>query len=96
MAGLAADLQPDLQRFLDHLAVERRLAVRTLAMYREALLRLQASAQASGVELRRAEPHHVRGWVGAAAHARLGAAAASRSRWPPGAACTAGGAGRAR
>ncbi len=68
MAGLAADLQPDLQPdlqlFLDHLAVERRLAVRTLAMYREALLRLQASAQASGVELRRAEPHHVRGWVG--------------------------------
>ncbi len=57
--GLAAELQ----RFLDHLAVERRLAARTVAMYREALLRLQASAAAAGVELRRAEPHHIRGWV---------------------------------
>ena len=29
----------------------------------EALLRLQASAEAGAVELRRAQPHHVRGWV---------------------------------
>jgi integrase/recombinase XerC len=56
-------LDADLQRFIDHLTVERRLAARTVAMYREALMRLQASARAAGVELRRAEPHHIRAWV---------------------------------
>jgi integrase/recombinase XerC len=67
MPGPAADsapLDPELQRFLDHLAIERRLAARTVAMYREALLRLQASAAAAGVPLRQAQPHHVRSWVG--------------------------------
>ena len=57
------DLTAELQAFLTHLRVERRLAERTLAMYREALLRLQAYAQASKIELRAAQPHHVRGWV---------------------------------
>ncbi len=56
-------LTADLEAFLTHLRVERRLAERTLAMYREALLRLQAFAEAPKVELRRAQPHHVRGWV---------------------------------
>ena len=58
-----AELAAEVQGFLDHLRVERRLAERTLAMYREALLRLQASAQAQGVALQAAQPHHVRGWV---------------------------------
>ncbi len=52
-----------LQDFVQHLRVERRLAARTLAMYTEALLRLQAFAQASGVELPTAQPFHLRGWV---------------------------------
>jgi len=60
---LTAELSADLEAFLTHLRVERRLAERTLAMYREALLRLQAFAEAPKVELRRAQPHHVRGWV---------------------------------
>ena len=60
MAAPAAELQ----RFLDHLSVERRLAPRTVAMYREALLRLQASAEAAGIELAAAQPQHIRGWVG--------------------------------
>ena len=59
-----AELAAELQGFLDHLSVERRLALRTVAMYREALLRLQASAQAAAVELRAAQPHHIRSWVG--------------------------------
>ena len=59
-----AELAAELQGFLDHLSVERRLALRTVAMYREALLRLQASAQAAAVELRVAQPHHIRSWVG--------------------------------
>jgi integrase/recombinase XerC len=56
-------LADELQRFLDHLAVERRLAARTVAMYGQALLRLQASAAAQAVSLRAAQPHHIRAWV---------------------------------
>ncbi len=55
---------PEIQRFLQHLTVERRLAARTVAMYTEALLRLQASAAADGVPLQAAQPHHIRNWVG--------------------------------
>jgi len=54
----------EIQAFLQHLTVERRLAARTVAMYTEALLRLQASAQAAGVDLPKAQPHHIRSWVG--------------------------------
>jgi integrase/recombinase XerC len=60
----AVPLDAELQRFLDHLAIERRLAARTVAMYGEALKWLQGSAAAAGVELRAAQPHHVRSWVG--------------------------------
>jgi integrase/recombinase XerC len=59
----AALLDPALEGFLTHLRVERRLAARTLAMYREALVRLQDFAAAAGQELRRAEPHHLRAYV---------------------------------
>ena len=55
---------PELQQFLTFLRVERRLAERTLAMYGEALSRLEASAAASGVDLPQAGPQHVRQWVG--------------------------------
>ena len=55
---------PELQQFLTYLRVERRLAERTLAMYGEALSRLEASAAASGVGLPQASPQHVRQWVG--------------------------------
>ena len=53
----------EVQAFLAHLRVERRLAARTLTLYTEALARLQAAAAASGVELRAAQSHQVRGWV---------------------------------
>jgi integrase/recombinase XerC len=59
----ATDLAPELQAFLQHLAVERRLAARTLALYTQALQGLQASAATSGVALMAAQPHHIRGWV---------------------------------
>ena len=49
MADRAPEPAAELQRFLLHLTVERRLAARTVAMYPEALLRLQASAWAAGV-----------------------------------------------
>jgi integrase/recombinase XerC len=57
------ELSPELQEFLDHLSIERRLAARTVAMYGEALRRLQASAGAQKVELQAAQPHHIRAWV---------------------------------
>jgi len=62
-AAAAVELAPELHRFLEHLRVERRLASRTLAMYREALLRLQLAAAASNIDLPRAQSHHLRGWV---------------------------------
>ena len=57
------ELAADIQQFLQHLSVERRLAARTVAMYREALLRLQASAHAADVALQAAQTHHIRSWV---------------------------------
>ncbi|MCW5637267.1 MAG: tyrosine recombinase XerC [Rubrivivax sp.] len=58
-------LPDDLERYLQHLAVERHLAARTLALYRDALGRLQASAEREGVSLQGAGAHHLRAWVAA-------------------------------
>ena len=62
-AGAAAALPDDCERWLRHLEVERRLAPRTLALYRDALARLAGAAAADRVELRAAQPHHVRRWM---------------------------------
>jgi integrase/recombinase XerC len=56
-------LDDDIRRHLEHLAVERRLAPRTLAMYREAFERLHAFAGAAPVALRKVETAHVRRWA---------------------------------
>jgi integrase/recombinase XerC len=65
----ADDALPEaLQRWLQHLRVERRLAARTLANYETALRRLSASAHEAQVALDQVQPHHVRRWV-AQAHA---------------------------
>ena len=66
-------LDEELQRWLQHLQVEKRLAARTLAMYRDALVRLQRLAAAEGVALPQAQVHHLRGWVAALRHQGLGA-----------------------
>lgn len=58
-----SDLPEPLQRYLRHLEVERRLAARTRENYGFALRRLAASAQAQGVALEAAQPHHVRTWA---------------------------------
>jgi integrase/recombinase XerC len=67
-----AALAPPLQAFLQHLAVERRLAERTRAMYAQALAWLEASAAAEGVALEQAQPHHLRGWTAQLRHRGLG------------------------
>ena len=59
----APALADDIERHLVHLRVERRLAARTLAMYREAFVRLQAAASALPVPLREVQMHHVRRWA---------------------------------
>jgi integrase/recombinase XerC len=56
-------LHADLQRHLDHLRVERRLAERTIAMYREALVRLERFAVAADIALRDVQTMHVRRWA---------------------------------
>ena len=58
-----AALHADLQRHLDHLRAERRLAERTIAMYREALVRLERFAVAADVGLRDVRTMHVRRWA---------------------------------
>ena len=54
---------PALQRYLEHLTVERRLAARSVALIRDALARLEALAAEAKVELVQVQPHHVRGWA---------------------------------
>ena len=56
-------LDDDIERHLVHLRVERRLAERTLAMYREAFVRLQSRTADTPVALREVQTHHVRRWA---------------------------------
>jgi integrase/recombinase XerC len=56
-------LQDDPQQFIDHLRVQRRLAARSLALYTQALLRLQEFAAEAKLPLRRVQPPHVRRWA---------------------------------
>ncbi len=56
-------LAPEVEDYLHHLGVERRLAARTVTLYRDALHRLQGSAGAEGVPLKQAQPHHLRSWA---------------------------------
>jgi len=55
-----------------HLEVERRLAARTLVLYRDAFAKLQAFATDQGVALRDAQVHHVRRWAAALHREGLG------------------------
>src|SRR5574337_2061945 len=63
----AADdaLQPELERYLEHLRVERRLAARSVVMIEDALHRLHTLAALAGVDLRAVEPVQVRRWAAA-------------------------------
>jgi integrase/recombinase XerC len=59
----------DIRRHLVHLEVERRLAARTLQLYREAFVRLTDFASAQKLPLREVQVHHVRRWA-ASLHAK--------------------------
>ncbi|MEE1652553.1 tyrosine-type recombinase/integrase [Brachymonas sp. G13] len=60
---------PLLQRYLDFVRHEKRLAARSVTLYRENLTLLQALASESGVPLLQVQTAHVRRWV-ATLHAR--------------------------
>ncbi|WP_088279098.1 tyrosine recombinase XerC [Ideonella sp. A 288] len=59
----AAALDDELERYVRHLTVERRVAARTLVLYRSALATLAAAAARDDLPLREAQPHHVRRWT---------------------------------
>ncbi|HWI11925.1 MAG TPA: tyrosine recombinase XerC [Burkholderiaceae bacterium] len=61
----APALDDDIRRHLVHLEVERRLAGRTLTLYRAALAKLQAFAAAQSLPLREVQVHHIRRWAAA-------------------------------
>lgn len=51
------------ERYLEHVRVEKRLAQRTVELYALDLARLQANAKQAGVELSRVQNAHIRRWV---------------------------------
>jgi len=59
----AEALDDEVERFLTHLRVERRLAARSLTLYRQALGELQGFAAADAVPLRQAQNLHLRRWT---------------------------------
>ena len=63
MAAAAVALDAALQRYLEHLRVERRLAPRSVQMIDDALRWLQQAAAGVPVPLREVQPHHVRRWA---------------------------------
>ncbi|MDH0361628.1 tyrosine recombinase XerC [Comamonas aquatica] len=68
MADTAA-LAPQLQAYLQHVASERRLAARTVALYTEGLQQLQALAAEAGPAVLALQPQHIRRFV-ASLHAK--------------------------
>ncbi len=54
---------PLVQRYLDHVRFEKRLAERTVALYTLDLDKLAQNAALAGVELPQVQPSHIRRWV---------------------------------
>jgi len=63
MAAQPAEPSAELAPYLQHLRVQRRLAARSLTLYRAALQRLQALAERDGVALLKVQTHHARRWA---------------------------------
>jgi integrase/recombinase XerC len=61
----AAPTPPDalVQRYLDHVRFEKRLALRTVALYTLDLEKLSTNARAAKVNLPEVQPGHIRRWV---------------------------------
>jgi integrase/recombinase XerC len=59
----AAELEPLLIRYLEHVRVERRLAERTVTLYELDLVKLAAYAKLASVDLLKVQTSHIRRWV---------------------------------
>jgi len=56
-------MHPLVQRYLDHVRFEKRLAERTVTLYTLDLDKLSVNAAQAGVELLQVQPSHIRRWV---------------------------------
>jgi integrase/recombinase XerC len=54
---------PLVERYLEHVRVERRLAERTVALYMLDLIKLESYAKSAAVELLKVQSSHIRRWV---------------------------------
>ena len=61
--GPPEPVPPLVERYLEHVRVEKRLAARTVELYRLDLLRLSGLARTADVELPAVHNHHIRRWV---------------------------------
>jgi integrase/recombinase XerC len=59
----SAPLQADVQRYLDHVRFEKRLAARTCELYRQDLIKLQLLCDQQQLQPLQVQTHHVRGWL---------------------------------
>ena len=62
-SGLPEPVPPLVERYLEHVRVEKRLAARTVELYRLDLVRLTGLAVTAGVCLPEVRNHHIRRWV---------------------------------
>jgi len=62
-SGTASEQQALIERYLEHVRVEKRLAARTLELYAYHLQHLDQATQATGISLLRVHTAHVRNWV---------------------------------
>ena len=62
-AAVPGTVPPLVERYLEHVRVEKRLAARTVELYRLDLIRLTEAALAAGVALPEVQNHHIRRWV---------------------------------
>ncbi len=63
LADQAIDPDPLVERYLEHVRVEKRLADRTVLLYAADLQKLQAHAHAAGLALTAVHTSHLRRWV---------------------------------
>jgi integrase/recombinase XerC len=63
VAAVPGTVLPLVERYLEHVRVEKRLAARTVELYRLDLIRLTEAALAAGVALPEVQNHHIRRWV---------------------------------
>ncbi len=59
-----ASMPPLIEAYLEHVRVEKRLAARTVTLYRLDLCKLAGFCAGAGVDLAAVRSHHVRTWVG--------------------------------